>query len=498
MVVIDKLFPDPFDDQNRKFPAMFTRVALIYPPTFESHWGAIRPPIGLGYLSERLQQHRIAHQVLDMSLGYSVRRVQKWIAAFHADLIGVSMTSLFHRSVYAMLHTLKQHFPDVPIVVGGPHISTLREQTLVECPAIDYGVTLEGDETLVDLCRGKPVHDIPGLLYRTASQEIVYTGDRPFIMDLDRLPFPTYRRFELSKYVAREIGVITSRGCPYSCTFCPVKTTIGRTTRFRSAQSMVNELEYWHRQGYRDILILDDNFAMHKDRVYGMCDELEQRGLTDFRFRCGNGIRADHVDYALLKRMYTVGFRFLSFGVESASDRVLQTIKKGEQFDRIEQAVKDACDIGYDVTLFFIIGLPTETPAEAEASLRFAQKYPVFDAKFYNLIPFPKTEVYRWIEARHAFLYPAQAYLNTASHWDTTPIFATPEFPVAERIRMLKQGQRIRKKIRQAAMQRKLQRFGLLGSAAAALFCYDWVQDLLLHNRYVRRVAETVFSYITS
>ena len=476
---------------------MFKRVSLIYPPTFESHWGAIRPPVGLGYLSEMLGQHGIDHQVIDMSLGYSVKHAQKKIAAFQADLIGVSMTSLFHQSVYDILHALKRRFPATPIVAGGPHVSTLRPQVLADCAAIDYGVTLEGEETLVELCQGKPAAEIKGLLYRTSANDVAYTGDRPFIADLDRLPFPQYAQFELSKYVAREIGVITSRGCPYACTFCPVKTTIGRTPRFRGAQPIVDELAYWHAQGYRDILILDDNFAMHSERVYAICAEIERRGLTGFRFRCGNGIRADHVTYPLLKRMYSVGFRFLSFGVESANEQVLQAIKKGERLARIEQAIKEACEIGYEVTLFFIIGLPGETPAGAEESLRFARKYPVFDAKFYNLIPFPNTEIYEWIEVYDDFLSPPEEYLNNASHWDVEPLFETPEFPRAERVRMLKRAQQVRKQIRKAAMRRKLKRLGPFSSLAASLFVYDWVQDLLLHNRVIRRILERTFRSIS-
>ncbi len=477
---------------------MFKRISLIYPPTYESKWGAIRPPVGLGYLSETLQQQGIDHQVIDMSLGYSFKQVAAKISSFQADLIGVSMTSLFHKSVYATLHALKQRFPAIPIVTGGPHISTLRQQVLKECSAIDYGTTLEGEETLIELCQGKPPDQIQGLLYRSSEGEILYTGDREFIMDLDRLPFPKYEKFELGKYVAHEIGMITSRGCPYSCTFCPVKTTIGRTTRFRGVQSIVAELEYWHQQGYRDILILDDNFAMKQARVYEICDELERRDVTGFRFRCGNGIRADHVDYDLLKRMYAVGFRFLSFGVESANEKVLHAIKKGEHLQRIEQAVKAACDLGYDVTLFFIIGLPTETPEDAETSLQFAQKYPVFDAKFYNLIPFPNTEIYKWIESHQYFLFHSEEYLNKASHWDVEPLFKTPEFPYEERVRMLKKAHKVRKQIRKAAMQRKLKKFGAPGSLAASIFVHDWVQDLLLHNKHLRRLAETIFRLVVT
>ncbi len=472
---------------------MFKRVSLIYPPTYESKWGAIRPPIGMGYLSETLQRQGIDHQIIDMSLGYSLKHVQEKIAIFRPDMIGVSMTSLFHQSVYNSISGLKRQFPAIPVVVGGPHLSTLRQQVLQECSAIDYGATLEGEETLIELCQGKPVEQVQGLFYRSPRDEIVYTGDRRFIMELDRIPFPIYEKFELNKYVAREIGIITSRGCPYACTFCPVKTTIGRRTRFRSVQLIADELEYWHQKGYRNILILDDNFAMKQDRVYHLCDEIERRGLTGFRFRCGNGVRADHVNYDLLRRMYEVGFRFLSFGVESANDRVLKTIKKGEELARIGQAVKDACDIGYDVTLFFIIGLPSETPEDAENSLQFAQKYPVFDAKFYNLIPFPGTEIYEWVESHNYFLHHSGYYLNKASHWDVEPLFETPEFPRADRIRMLRKAHEIRKQIRKAAMQRKLKKFGPLSSIATSVFIYDWAQDLLLHNKYVRRIAETIF-----
>ncbi len=527
---------DKIPDTKHEPPnIMYTRISVLYPPAYESKWGAIRPPVGLGYLSEMLTQQGIEHQIIDMSLGYSLKQVFEKIRSFQTDLLGVSMTSLFHQSVYEMLLAIKGQFPAIPIVAGGPHLSTMREQVLEECSAIDYGTTLEGEETLVELCQGKPVERIKGLLYRTpgartscphsqqkvgvpmadrmsatqcgqdarapgqdARAPIVYTGDREFIMDLDRLPFPKYEKFELEKYVAREIGVITSRGCPYSCTFCPVKTTIGRATRFRSVQPIVDELEYWHRKGYRDMLVLDDNFAMKQERVYAICDEIERRGLTGFRLRCGNGIRADHVDEPLLRRMYDVGFRYLSFGVESANEKVLKAIRKGENLNSIEQAVKAACEIGYDVTLFFIIGLPAETPEDAENSLAFAQKYPVFDAKFYNLIPFPKTDIYEWIASCQYFLHQSGEYLNKASHWDVEPLFETPEFPYAERIRMLQKAHAVRKQIRKAAMQRKLKKLGIFSHIGASLFVYDWVQDLLLHNRTIRTISERVFRVIAT
>ena len=111
---------------------MFTRISLLYPPTFESQWGAIRPPVGLGYLSEQLLQANIAHQVLDLSLGDPINVTVQKIRAFQTDLIGVSMTSLFHQAVYDLMRELKQQFPQIPIVVGGPHVSTLRQQGTIK------------------------------------------------------------------------------------------------------------------------------------------------------------------------------------------------------------------------------------------------------------------------------------------------------------------------------------------------------------------------------
>src|SRR3990167_7425596 len=215
---------------------------------------------------------------------------------------------------YELITLIKSNCPNIPIVVGGPHVSTFREDVLRKCESIDYGITLEGDETIVELCYNiKSPSLVKGLIYRENS-DICYTGDRPLITDLDKLDFPKYIRFDLKKY--EFITIVTSRGCPFRCIYCPVIYTIGNKWRCRAAISVVNEIEYWSKRGFRRFEFGDDNFTLRRERVLEICNEIENRNLSGIKIGLGNGIRADRVDKPLLSRMKEVGFSYVAFGVE--------------------------------------------------------------------------------------------------------------------------------------------------------------------------------------
>lgn len=157
--------------------------------------------------------------------------------------------------------------------------------------------------------------------------------------------------------------ILSSRGCPFSCIFCPVSLAIGKRLRVRSAGNVVDEVDYWFKikKGYRRFSILDDNFTFYKERTIAICDEIKKRGLKNIILRCGNGIRADKVDREVLEKMKEAGFTYVSYGVESGSERVLKILKKGETIEQIENAIKTSTELGFDVTLFFVIGAPYET-----------------------------------------------------------------------------------------------------------------------------------------
>jgi anaerobic magnesium-protoporphyrin IX monomethyl ester cyclase len=131
--------------------------------------------------------------------------------------------------------------------------------------------------------------------------------------------------------------------------------------------------------------------------------------------------------------MKEIGFYHLAFGVEGGNDEVLRNIKKGEKISTIKNAIKTACDLDYDVGLFFIIGSPYETREDLEDSVKLAKDFPICEASFYNLIPFPRTELYDWVTKNDYFVESPDVYLDSASHWKNKPVFATPEFTYEER-----------------------------------------------------------------
>jgi len=410
----------------------FDKILLINADYPDSHYFHAGLPVGLGYISEVLSAAGLDNQVFDLSLERDIRKLEGVITEYQPSLIGYSLFTFRHRYNYSVMERIRNAFPSTPIAVGGPHVSTLREKVPKDCSAVDFGITLEGERTLVELCEGKEPGQVKGLIYRDDEGDIRYTGDREFIRNLDEIPIPHYEKFDLRRY-PNNMDIVTSRGCPYSCIYCPVKSTIGKTLRVRAPEPVVEEFEYWYKAGYRDFSIADDNFTFYKDRVYEICDGLEKKGLRGLRISCGNGVRADKVDYDLLKRMKEVGFYYLAFGVEGGNDRILKNIKKGEKIETIRRAIKTACDLDYHVGLFFLVGSPHETMEDVKDSVRLAMEYPICEALFYNLVPFPNTELYEWVRENNHFVVQPEDYLNNASHWVNQPLFETPEFPYEER-----------------------------------------------------------------
>jgi len=403
---------------------------------------------------------------------------------------------MYKRS-YHIVNWVKEESGGVTVVAGGPHISTLREKALEQCNGLDYGIVQEGEYTLLDLCKGLDVESIPGLLYRK-NGKVNYVGPRSFEKNLDKFPFPKFEKFSLGKYVTGEIGIVSSRGCPFNCTYCPVKTSIGQQYRIRSAESIVEEITYWYNRGFKQISILDDNFTLNKERVFEICEAICKKDLKDIELNCNNGIRADRVDREMLSAMKLAGFKYFAFGIESGNEQVLKNIKKSQDLGVIEDALKVAIELDFTVTLFFVVGAPGEDLDTVKESIALAKKYPIFDARFYNLIPFPATELYEWAKSNKYLIMKPEEYLNNSSHWDYKPVLATPEFPVEERAKALVLTRQARKEIRHDAMKRKLEkRLGPFSGMIANFYINDWVQAQLMHNGTLRRNLKRLYTKIS-
>ncbi|MBL6992213.1 MAG: radical SAM protein, partial [Bacteriovoracaceae bacterium] len=442
------------------------------------------------------QEEGVEYAVLDMAVGCDLHDLKKKLSSFKPDLVAISLMSFMYKRSYHIINWVKEVSNSITVVAGGPHISTLREKALEECKGIDYGIVQEGEYTLLELCKGLEEESIRGLLYRK-NGKVNYAGSRPFEKNLDKFPFPRFEKFPLGKYVTEEIGIVSSRGCPFNCTYCPVTTSIGQQYRMRSAESIVDEITYWYSRGFKQISILDDNFTLNKERVFEICDLICKKDFKDIELNCNNGIRADRVDREMLSAMKLAGFKYFAFGIESGNEQILKNIKKSQDLGVIEKALKIATELDFTVTLFFIVGSPGENMDNVKESIALAKKYPVFDARFYNLIPFPATELYEWVRNNKYLVMNPEEYLNNSSHWDYKPVFATPEFPIDKRVEALMLTRQARKEIRREAMKRKLKKLGPLSGIIARIYINDWVQAQLMHNSTLRRNLKRLYTKIS-
>jgi len=467
----------------------FQKVLLVSPPS-SSRYGGLRVPAGLGHIAQVLRDNSIRHECLDMRLGYGFRHLRERLAGFAPDLVGISMISLEYRNMYGMIARIKESCPRAKIVVGGHHVTILREKVLEECREIDFGVVGDGEKAIIELCKEEaPLDQIQGLLYRQ-NGETVFTGDRAPLENLDEYAFPRYEGYDLRSY-SRQIPVHSSRGCVFQCTFCPNKF-LGGKYRTKSPAYFVDEIEYWYKRGYRQFAIDDDTFNLNKKRVYAICEEIKKRQMPDLFIRCSNGLRANCVDRELLSAMKEIGVREVGFGVDGGNNKVLGYLKKGETIEQIEEAVKIACELGLDVALFIIVGTPHETEADIEDSIRFARKYPVARVNFNNAIPYPGTEMFDYVKEHKLFLMPPEQYLNCVSEDKMVPVFETAELRRNERIRILGRCHKVRKEIMKNSVARMFGRFPLMGAFAKYCFPVHFFEKLFFGNLFFRRVFERI------
>lgn len=446
---------------------------LFVMPSLPGRFGFPTGPYpGTGYVAEYISRNGIEYDVIDMSLGYSFRDLKRKIEKFKPGLVGLTVFSFRRDKAYEVVKFVKSF--GLKIVIGGPHATTFRTKVVQECDA-DFVVKGEGEHTLLELCQGKPLKDIKGLIFRNGNK-ITENEDRPWNFKLDEFPWPRYEKFELSKYLRNEIYIVTSRGCPFRCCFCPIPLLAGRNWRGRSPENVFEEIKYWYEKDYRTFKVYDDCVNLDRNRIIKICNLIIKNNMK-ITIECASGMRADLSDRELLKKMKEAGWSILGFGVESANNDILQAIKKEETIEQIEKAVKNAVEIGFNVELFFMVGNPLETPEHIKKSIKFALKYPVRSANFFSVVPCPGTELFDFVNENNHWVTNPKTYLNERTYFDE-PIFETPEFPLEERKRMRENVLKVERFIRKRYMKIKFKKAGFLngifGSIAADIVYSDF------------------------
>jgi radical SAM superfamily enzyme YgiQ (UPF0313 family) len=381
----------------------------------------VTPPLGLAYLAAVLEKNNHQVQIIDANI---LRIKSEKIASsfvFKPDLIGISVNIVNYREAIECAALLKSSYPNTPIIFGGPYCSALAKSILEKTLAIDAIVIGEGENTLLEIAEavGKKnmFVNIKGVAYRDQGQ-IIHNQPRPLIENLDEIPLPAYHllphpRVYKTRSRSWPVGyVITSRGCPYQCTFCN-RNIFGTFWRPHSVNRVIAEIEYLiGRYGIKQLDILDDNFTFDTDRARRILEVLVQRSFK-LHINLQNGVRVDKVDEDLLLKMRKAGVSNIRFGIETANHDIQKRVKKNIDLKRAVSLTKTARSLGMVTYGFFMIGLPGDSSETMKQTIKFAINMNPHFANFSICIPFPGTELFEEIKKKGEFLEDVENGINT-------------------------------------------------------------------------------------
>ncbi|OPX57893.1 MAG: coproporphyrinogen III oxidase [Methanobacterium sp. PtaB.Bin024] len=370
--------------------------------------GFITPPLNLMYLASSLENASFSVKIIDddlMQMGYE--KVSEIAAKLNPQIMAITATTSTINTALKYMEFAKKFLPDSLFVIGGPHPTFMPENILKNSDGIDVVVRGEGEETMVDLAEnhidenhidnhGRYLEKVRGIAYKDLKEgNVKFTEPRPLINDLDFLPLPARHLVPFDSYgVSREQsgGMITSRGCVYSCGYCSSSLIMGKKFRSRSPENVVDEIEeLLYKYKLRDIAFMDDTFMLNKRRASQIAQEIEERNL-DVSFVASS--RVDMVDANLLMKLKKAGMSTLYYGVESGSQRILDLMKKGITLQQAETAVKSAKNVGLEVLTSFILGYPGETKEDLDQTIDFSIKLNPDYSQYSILTPFPGTPIY--------------------------------------------------------------------------------------------------------
>jgi len=378
-------------------------IVLIMPPVVEGFVMA-NPSLGLAYLAAILEP-TYSVSVFDYNIDKNFKPhdvIEDILETHKPKVIGLSLTTLNVPQAEKIVEEILKHKDRPVLIAGGPHATAVPEETL--SIGFDYLVIGEGDNTileLMDFINGRSafenIDDIDGLAFFRDDQ-IVYTNKRQ-MTDMSKLPLPAWHYFDLDKYSSvavknkRCMPVMASRGCPDLCKFC-YKGVFGAKLRVREPESLVDEI-LWLKEKYNinEFVFLDENITTKKEFIFRFCELLIEKEVN-LPWFLGSGVRVDRVDDEIVSTMKRAGCYRVSLGVESGNEQILKDMGKKITKDQVRNAVALFKKYKYEITLYFLLGYPTETKETAQDTIDFAKELNTDLAQFPMLTPFPGSEVY--------------------------------------------------------------------------------------------------------
>jgi len=402
-----------------------TKILLIWPANelkvdldSRTRWAieSLRFPLGIGYLAAYLEQElEVEVQLLDMvaerpepeffgdtmRIGMRNDELEDRIKAFKPDMVGVSqMFSYLEPVCEEFFRIAKSVDPNIVTVWGGTHPTTVPEGTL-SCPDVDYIVLGEGEAPLKELVERLNANQSPkgikSIGYCDENGKMVISEERSWIENLDHHVLPARHKVDMGKYLGatKEINMVASRGCPFSCTFCTAPTMYQKRFVARSPEKVVEEMKFLMEEyGVREFIFQDENITFNMDQIEAVADLIIEKKL-DVNWYAEAGVLIARLNERLIHKLAKSGYSELRLPVESGDPEILHKMKKPLKLTKVQPIVDAARSEGIKVMSYLLLGLPGESEENMRTTAAFALEVG-FDWNAISLVlPLPGTEIYR-------------------------------------------------------------------------------------------------------
>ncbi len=389
------------------------RILLIHPLGYRkeaaghdiSRMANIMPPLGLAGIAAYLEREGFAADIIDCyAHPDSDALILDYLREKRPAFTGFSCTTSSFLDGVRIAELVKAELAGVRTVFGGVHVSAMQEKVLDDFPVVDFVVVGEGEETLTELLRAgnsEPA-GVEGVIFRDGNGAVVYNGYRQTRLELDSLPFPAYEKlagypdaymlpiFNYPK--APNTSCISSRGCPYACSYCD-RSVFRRNFRYNSAEYLYGHLRYLKEKfGIRHINFYDDQFTFNRERVVDFTTMMIEQPLG-MTFNCA--VRAEHIDFELLKLMKKAGCWMISLGIETGDPDLLAQHRQNADLDMLAEKIRLISKAGIRVKGLLMMGLPGETESSIRKSMDYVFSLPIDDFNLAKFTPFPGSPIYR-------------------------------------------------------------------------------------------------------
>ncbi|MDD5492388.1 MAG: radical SAM protein [bacterium] len=384
-----------------------TTVLLIVPALDNDPFMGSAPNLGLGYVGAAMK--KAGHKVILLDLALyrnDLRQVTIYLEKYHPEVVGITGFSFHYHQMLQIVRLIRKKDQDIVTVLGGSHASALAEFIIQQENNVDYVIRGEGEiafpALLEKLYHNGDFSSVPGLVYR--DDTAVKTNTVQSIDHLDNLSYPweilnplDYQSGKVHGFICRKlplVPVLSSRGCPYQCTFCAGRMVLGSKIRMRSPEAFIRELVFLKETfGMKEFQIVDDNFTFYREHAAAVCRLILESKL-DMSWSLPNGIRADRLDEELLQLMKKAGCYYMAFGIEFGSSRMLKLAKKSLDLEDARRNIKTAHKLGFITQGFFLMGHPEERAEDLAQTKSFIRSVPLDRILLSSPFPCPGSELF--------------------------------------------------------------------------------------------------------